>query len=170
MRNSTDVAGVPVGRPASSVTLFEAPTAPFNSSGHVTPELTWLVSVPQSRERAGKDPRDLPAGFVHSSHLHSYLRSVGLRCPRAADRSLRHKRQTQQKLTNGNKETTGRPSTAKPALPRAHKAAAQGSGQLQLYKVTQIFYLETAKPILLSSVFINNPVGCCYQAYKQRGV
>lgn len=50
------------------------------------------------------------------------------------------------------------------------KEEAQGSGQLQLYKVTQIFYLETAKPILVSSISINNPVGCCYLAYKQRGV
>lgn len=74
------------------------------------------------------------------------------------------------KLRNGNKETSQRSSTMEPALPRAHKEEAQGSGQLQLYKVTQIFYLETAKPILISSISINNPTGCCNLAYKQREV
>lgn len=54
------------------------------------------------------------------------------------------------------------------ALPRARKEAAQDSGQLQLYKVTQIFYLENAvKPILISSIFKNNPVVCCYLSYKK---
>lgn len=91
--------------------------------------------------------------------------------PSASTTSLLHKRANpEKKLRNGNKETSQRSSTMEPALPRAHKEEAQGSGQLQLYKVTQIFYLETAKPILISSISINNPTGCCNLAYKQREV
>jgi len=56
--------------------------------------------------------------------------------PRAVHLSS-HKKKNQKKkknLRNGNKETSQRSSTMEPALPRAHKEEAQGSGQLQLYK------------------------------------
>lgn len=113
--------------------------------------------MPQSTGRAGKDLRDIRSRFALPLYLCHYLRPAGLHCREAADHCLT----TKDKPSKNSKAATKK-RWDDPALPSAHhrvrKEAAQGSSQLQLYKVMHIFYLETVKPILVSSIFKNNPV------------
>lgn len=120
----------------------------------------------------GREAQTSPLGLLGHRTPVAALPPSASTAPRAVHLSST-KEQTQKKKKTSGTATKKRVSEAapwSPLFPEHIKKKLKAAASCSFTKVTQIFYLETAKPILISSISINNPTGCCNLAYKQREV